>query len=137
MPTPIHFLVVDDQPITRLILIAQLNNFGYTCITEAEDGQQALNILRSGKSPDTAANFVITDWNMPIMDGLALLQTIRASDALRHLPVLMITADTKANCAEAAIRAGADGYLGKQFLSAGALKEQLDRVLLKRGMLSG
>jgi two-component system chemotaxis response regulator CheY len=85
MPTPIHFLVVDDQPITRLIMIAQLSGLGYTCITEAEDGWQALNILRAEKPPDMAVNFVITDWNMPVMDGLTLLQTLRASDALRQI----------------------------------------------------
>jgi two-component system chemotaxis response regulator CheY len=135
MSSTLHFLVVDDQPITRLILIAQLNALGYTHISEAEDGQQALNVLRAEKRSDTAVNFVITDWNMPVMDGLALAQAIRASDALRHLPVLMITADINANCVDTAMQAGADGYLDKQFLYADNLKKQIDRVLLKRGFV--
>jgi two-component system chemotaxis response regulator CheY len=135
MSSTLHFLVVDDQPITRLILIAQLNALGYTHISEAEDGQQALNVLQAEKRSDTAVNFVITDWNMPVMDGLALAQAIRASNALRHLPVLMITADTNANSAGTAMQAGADGYLDKQFLYADSLKKQIDRVLLKRGFV--
>jgi two-component system chemotaxis response regulator CheY len=66
---------------------------------------------------------------MPIMDGLTLLRTIRTTDALQHLPVLIVTADTKINTIDTAMQAGADGYMDKEFLSAGTLKEMLDRIL--------
>ncbi|OGB25739.1 MAG: hypothetical protein A3I66_04995 [Burkholderiales bacterium RIFCSPLOWO2_02_FULL_57_36] len=134
MPIPCHFLVVDDQPITQLIITALLNGLGYTRVSEAADGLQALSLIRSEKFLGIEVDFVITDWNMPAMNGLTLLRTIRASGVLRHLPVLMITADTKENCADVAIQARADGFLDKQMLNAGVLKEQIDRIMMKRGL---
>jgi len=136
MPSPLHFLVVDDQPITRLIIIELLNRLGYTCISEAAHGQHALNLLRSEKLLGLKVNFVISDCNMPIMDGLTLLRTIRASTDLQHLPVLLVTMNVQANTVEAAMQAGADGYLDKQFLNIHIFKEVLDEILMKRGLPS-
>jgi two-component system chemotaxis response regulator CheY len=124
-----HFLVVDDQCITRLIVINLLNALGYLHVSEAEDGQQALDLLRSGDAAGMPVSCVISDWNMPVMDGLTLLRTIRASDALRHLPVLIMTADTGANTIDTAMQAGADGFIDKQGLNVDSLKAMLDRVL--------
>jgi len=128
-PAKHHFLVVDDQPITRLIIITMLNGLGYPKASEAENGQQALDLLQSGNVTDIPVTCVITDWNMPVMDGLTLLRTIRATDTLQHLPVLMVTADTRTNTIDAALQAGADGYMDKGLLSAGTLNEMLDRIL--------
>jgi two-component system chemotaxis response regulator CheY len=110
-------------------VINLLNALGYLHVSEAEDGQQALDLLRSGDAAGLPVSCVISDWNMPVMDGLTLLRTIRASDALRHLPVLIMTADTGANTIDAAMQAGADGFIDKQSLNADSLKAMLDRAL--------
>lgn len=124
-----HFLVVDDQCITRLIVINMLNALGYAHVSEAGDGKQALDLLRYGYVSGMPVTCVISDWNMPVMDGLTLLRKIRASDALRHLPVLIMTADTGANTIDAATQAGADGFIDKFSLNANSLKSMLDRIL--------
>ncbi len=82
------FLVVDDFSTMRRIVRNLLKELGFTNVDEAEDGQIALQKLNS-----LPFDFVVTDWNMPNMDGLTLLQTIRATPNLKHLPVLMITAE--------------------------------------------
>lgn len=132
-PSSLHFLVVDDHAITRLIIITILKKLGYAHVSEAQDGQKALHFLQSDALGRTV-NFVISDWNMPIMGGLTLLRTIRTSVDLRHLPVLMVTANAEINFLEVAMEEGADGYLDKQFLSTDILKKSLDKIIMKRGL---
>jgi len=133
MPSELHFLVVDDQPVVRYIVVALLKALGYNHVSEAEDGEKALALLRFGSATSIPFGFVITDWNMPAMDGLALLKTIRASTDLRDLPVLMITSITEQHNVAAATRAGADGYIVKPSLNATLLKQAIDHILIKRG----
>ncbi|GAB6049521.1 chemotaxis response regulator CheY [Hydrogenophilus islandicus] len=123
----IRFLVVDDFSTMRRIVRNLLKELGYTNVEEAEDGQVALNKLES-----QPFDFVITDWNMPNMDGLTLLRKIRSSDKLKHLPVLMITAEAKKENIIAAAQAGASGYIVKPFTAA-VLAEKLDRIFAKLG----
>lgn len=123
----IRFLVVDDFSTMRRIVRNLLKELGYTNVEEAEDGQVALNKLES-----QPFDFVITDWNMPNMDGLTLLRKIRSSDKLKHLPVLMITAEAKKENIIAAAQAGASGYIVKPF-TAVVLAEKLDRIFAKLG----
>ena len=78
-------------------------------------------------------DFVVSDWNMPNMDGLTLLQTIRATPNLKHLPVLMITAEAKKENIIAAAQAGASGYIVKPF-TAGTLSEKLTKIFEKMGL---
>ncbi|WP_286868845.1 response regulator, partial [Herbaspirillum sp. UBA812] len=87
-----YFLVVDDFSTMRRIVSGLLKELEYTKMVEADDGSSALKILEAGALPVT---FVLTDWNMPGMDGLTLLKKIRATPSLAHLPVLMITAEAK------------------------------------------
>jgi len=134
MPIDTHFLVVDDFSTMRRILTNLLKELGYAKVSEAEDGQKALQFLRS-KECVAPIDFVVTDWNMPVMDGLALLATIRADAALRDLPVLMVTAEAKKENIIAAAQAGADGYIVKPFTAA-TLKEKLDKIFAKRGLLA-
>ena len=128
MPDPkMKFLVVDDFSTMRRIVRNLLKELGYTNVDEAEDGQIALTKLQAG-----GFDFVVTDWNMPNMDGLTLLQTIRATPTLKHLPVLMITAEAKKENIIAAAQAGASGYIVKPFTAA-TLSEKLQKIFEKMG----
>ena len=122
-----RFLVVDDFSTMRRILRNLLKELGYTNVDEAEDGVAALHKLES-----QPYDFVITDWNMPNMDGLTLLRKIRSSDKLKHLPVLMVTAEAKKENIIATAQAGASGYIVKPFTAA-VLAEKIDRIFEKMG----
>lgn len=123
--TNTRFLIVDDFSTMRRIVRNLLKELGFTNCEEAEDGALALNKLKGG-----GFDFVISDWNMPNMDGLTLLQTIRATPSLKHLPVLMITAEAKKENIIAAAQAGAHGYIVKPF-TAGTLAEKLNKIFEK------
>ncbi len=120
-------LVVDDFPTMRRIVRSLLKELGFTNVDEAEDGQDALGKLRGGQF-----EFVISDWNMPNLDGLDMLKQIRADDALKATPVLMITAEAKKENIIAAAQAGANGYIVKPF-TAVTLEEKLNKILEKLG----
>jgi len=126
-----HFLVVDDFSTMRRIVSGLLKELEYTKIVEADDGSTALKILESGASNVT---FVLTDWNMPVMDGLTLLKKIRGTPALAHLPVLMITAEAKKENIVTAAQEGADGYIVKPF-NAATLKEKIEKILARRAQM--
>ena len=121
------FLVVDDFSTMRRIVRNLLKELGFTNVDEAEDGQVALQKLNS-----LPFDFVVTDWNMPNMDGLTLLQNIRANPSLKHLPVLMITAEAKKENIIAAAQARASGYIVKPFTAA-TLSEKLEKIFEKMG----
>jgi two-component system chemotaxis response regulator CheY len=125
--TKLKFLVVDDFSTMRRIVRNLLKELGHIDAEEAEDGVIALQKLKSG-----SFDFVVTDWNMPNMDGLTLLQTIRADPALKHLPVLMITAEAKKENIIAAAQANASGYIVKPFTAA-VLSEKLAKIYEKFG----
>ncbi|NWO09088.1 chemotaxis protein CheY [Chromohalobacter salexigens] len=120
-------LVVDDFPTMRRIVRSLLKELGFNNVDEAEDGQEALNKLRAG-----GFEFVVSDWNMPNLDGLAMLKEIRQDDALSDLPVLMVTAEAKKENIIAAAQAGANGYVVKPFTAA-TLEEKLDKIFEKLG----
>ncbi|QWT46287.1 chemotaxis response regulator CheY [Azospira inquinata] len=129
MPDPkMKFLVVDDFSTMRRIVRNLLKELGFTNVDEAEDGAIALQKLQGG-----GFDFVVSDWNMPNMDGLTLLQTVRATPALKHLPVLMITAEAKKENIIAAAQAGASGYIVKPFTAA-TLNEKLQKIFEKMGV---
>ena len=119
------FLVVDDFSTMRRIVRNLLKELGFTNVQEAEDGVDALNKLRSDKF-----EFVVSDWNMPNMTGIDLLRAIRADAALKHLPVLMITAEAKKENIIEAAQAGASGYIVKPFTAA-TLDEKLKKIFEK------
>lgn len=126
-PAKLKFLVVDDFSTMRRIVRNLLKELGYTDAEEAEDGAIALQKLKAGNF-----DFVVTDWNMPNMDGLVLLQNIRTDANLKHLPVLMITAEAKKENIIAAAQAGASGYIVKPFTAA-VLSEKLAKIFEKLG----
>ncbi|WP_269768822.1 chemotaxis response regulator CheY [Azotobacter chroococcum] len=120
-------LVVDDFPTMRRIVRSLLKELGFNNVEEAEDGQDALNKLRGG-----GFEFVVSDWNMPNLDGLEMLKQIRSDDGLKHLPVLMVTAEAKKENIIAAAQAGANGYVVKPFTAA-TLEEKLNKIFEKLG----
>jgi two-component system chemotaxis response regulator CheY len=120
-----RFLVVDDFSTMRRIVRNLLKELGFLNADEAEDGAVALAKLTSEHF-----DFVVTDWNMPNMDGLTLLQQIRANPQIKHLPVLMITAEAKKENIIAAAQAGASGYIVKPFTAA-TLNEKLSKIFEK------
>ncbi len=115
-------LVVDDFSTMRRIVRNLLKELGFTNVQEAEDGVQALNKLRG-----EAFEFVVTDWNMPNMTGIELLRAIRNDASLKHLPVLMVTAEAKKENIIEAAQAGASGYIVKPF-TAVTLDEKLKKI---------
>jgi two-component system chemotaxis response regulator CheY len=119
------FLVVDDFSTMRRIVRNLLKELGFANVQEAEDGVDALNKLRGDKF-----EFVVTDWNMPNMTGIDLLKTIRGDAALKHLPVLMVTAEAKKENIIEAAQAGASGYIVKPFTAA-TLDEKLKKIFEK------
>lgn len=119
------FLVVDDFPTMRRIIKNLLRDLGFDNVEEAEDGAMGLDKLRHG-----GVSFVLSDWNMPNMDGLSMLQAIRADAALSKMPVLMVTAEARKENIIAAAQAGANGYIVKPFTAA-TLEEKLNKIFEK------
>ncbi|NPA52953.1 MAG: chemotaxis protein CheY [Aquificae bacterium] len=118
----IKVLVVDDMATMRRIIKSLLDQLGFKNIDEAEDGAIALQKLKSG-----SYDLVITDWNMPNMTGLELVQEIRKDPQLKDIPVLMVTAEAKKENVIAAIKAGVNNYVVKPF-TAETLKEKLEKI---------
>lgn len=115
-------LIVDDFSTMRRIVKNLLRDLGFNNTQEADDGLTALPMLKKGEF-----DFVVTDWNMPGMQGIDLLKHIRTDDELKHLPVLMITAEAKREQIIEAAQAGVNGYIVKPFTAA-TLKEKLDKI---------
>ncbi|MCK4911153.1 MAG: chemotaxis response regulator CheY [Thermodesulfovibrionales bacterium] len=123
MPDPgIRILIVDDFSTMRRIIKNILKQLGYENVEEAENGADAYEMLDVEKF-----DFVITDWNMPVMDGLGLLKKIRTDPDQKHLPVLMVTAEAEKDKVVTAIQAGVNNYIVKPF-TAEVLKEKMDKI---------
>ena len=118
-------LVVDDFSTMRRIVKNVLKQLGFENIDEAEDGAQALAKLKNG-----SYGFVVTDWNMPNMDGLDFFKAARAEPNLKELPFLMVTAEAEKEKVIMAIQAGVNNYIVKPF-TAEVFKEKMDRIFEK------
>jgi two-component system chemotaxis response regulator CheY len=118
-----NFLVVDDYSTMRRIVKNLLHDLGYAQVQEADDGNTALPMLKTG-----AFDFLITDWNMPGMAGLDLLKAVRSDASLTKLPVLMLTAEAKREQIIEAAQAGVNGYVIKPFTAA-TLQEKICKIL--------
>lgn len=122
MDKEMKILIVDDFSTMRRIIKNLLRDLGFNNTSEADDGQTALPMLKSGKF-----DFLVTDWNMPGMDGLTLLKTVRSDEELCDMPVLMVTAEAKRDQIVVAAEAGVNGYVVKPFTAA-TLKEKIDKI---------
>lgn len=117
------FLVVDDYKTMRRILTAQLNEMGHHDVEEAEDGAIALKKLREGK-----IDFVISDWNMPNLSGIELLQAVRSDEKLKALPFILVTTESQWREISQALRADVSDYLVKPF-HPDSLVEKINKCL--------
>jgi len=115
-------LIVDDFSTMRRIIKNLLRDLGFNNTSEADDGLTALPMLQSGDF-----DLLVTDWNMPGMQGIDLLKNVRADAKLAKLPVLMVTAEQKRDQIVEAAQAGVNGYIVKPF-TAVTLKEKLDKI---------
>lgn len=124
MDKNIKILIVDDFSTMRRIIKNLLRDLGLNNTFEADDGATALPMLESGDF-----QFVVTDWNMPVMQGIELVRAIRSSPnpKLNSLPILMVTAESKREQIIEAAKAGVNGYIVKPFTAA-TLKEKLDKI---------
>ncbi len=123
--TEMKFLIVDDFSTMRRIVRGLLKEMGCNNADEAEDGQVALSMLKSQKF-----DFVVSDINMPNMNGFDLLKAVKAEDSLRHIPVLMVTAEARKEDIVMAAQSGAAGYIVKPFTKA-TLEEKVQKILQK------
>lgn len=118
-----RILVVDDSATMRRILRNQLKQAGFDAVDEAENGRQALALLARA-----AYDLVITDWNMPEMNGLDLVRELRGAAATRHLPILMVTTVSAKDDILAALKAGVNNYVVKPF-DAATLQSKIAKVM--------
>ncbi|RMH36151.1 MAG: response regulator [Nitrospirae bacterium] len=126
LDTSIKVLVVDDMSTMRRIVKNVLRQIGYENITEAENGQDALNKLKGG-----GFGLVVSDWNMPVMSGIELLRAVRADGELKSVPFLMVTAEAQKDNIIEAVQAGVSNYVVKPF-TAEALQDKLQKIFAKK-----
>lgn len=119
----LKILAVDDSPTMRRIIVNTLKRAGFEDVVEASDGKDALAKLKV-----ETVNFVITDWNMPEMDGLALVTNIRGDANLKELPILMITTRSVKDDIVEALKAGVNNYIVKPF-TPDTLKAKINEIL--------
>ena len=127
MDTP-KFLIVDDSLTMRRIIMNALRAINYTNFVEAENGQDALTLLL-----DEGADFLISDWNMPVMTGIELAQWVRNNGFFRRMPILTITTKSNSEDILEALGTEVDDYIVKPFTPQ-SLKEKIDRVMLARDL---
>ena len=124
-PSDLKFLIVDDFSTMRRIVRGLLKEMGCNNAEEAEDGAVALQMLKNQKY-----DFVVSDINMPNMNGFDLLKAVKADDSLRSIPVLMVTAEARKEDIVLAAQSGAAGYIVKPFTKA-TLEEKVQKILQK------
>ncbi|MCA9498361.1 MAG: chemotaxis response regulator CheY [Nitrospira sp.] len=122
MDTGMKVLVVDDMSTMRRIVKNVLRQIGFSDIMEAENGQDALTKLKAG-----GFGLVVSDWNMPVMQGIELLRAVRADAELKTLPFLMVTAEAQKENLIEAVQAGVSNYVVKPF-TAEVLQGKLEKI---------
>lgn len=118
----IRVLIVDDQSSIRQILANSLLQLGFTEIAQRKDGKEAIEYL--GQNP---AHLVISDFNMPVMDGLALLRAVRGSPKTQKVAFIILTGEASRDLVQEAVKAGVNNFLAKPYTVA-KLREVLEKV---------
>ncbi len=124
------FLVVDDFSTMRKIIKRVLDEIGYKNVAEAVDGVNALEVINEAKKSGSPIQFVISDWNMPNMQGIDLLRACRSNGDYKHLPFMLVTAESEQTQIIEAAKAGVSEYVVKPF-NAATLKAKIERVYAK------
>ena len=119
-------LVIDDFATMRKVIKNLLKQVGYSNISEAQDGTAALQILKSRN-----IDFIISDWNMPNMNGLELLKAVRGNSELSGIPFLMVTAEALRDNVILAVKEGVSNYIVKPF-TAEILNEKIEGIVAKQ-----
>ncbi len=119
----LRILIVDDSPTMRRILVNTVIKAGYSDVKEAEDGKDGLAKLMAGEY-----DLLMTDWNMPNMNGLELVQTVRADEKLKSIPILMVTTRNMKEDIVNAIKSGVNGYIVKPF-DAKTLNAKISEIM--------
>lgn len=124
----LKILVIDDMPVMRKMVTKILTDLGYSVIEHAEDGAQALEKVVQAHSAGVGFQFIVSDWNMPNMTGLELLQKLRADANFKKLPFLMVTAEGEKENIVKAVQAGVSDFVIKPF-TKDTLSQKINRVL--------
>ena len=124
-PSDLKFLVVDDFSTMRRIVRGLLKEMGCNNVEEAEDGAVALQMIKSNRY-----DFIVSDINMPNMNGFELLKALKADERLKHIPVLMVTAEARKEDIVLAAQSGAAGYVVKPFTKT-TLEEKVTKIMQK------
>jgi two-component system chemotaxis response regulator CheY len=126
-PADLKYLIVDDFSTMRRIVRGLLKEMGCNNAEEADDGVNALAAMKAQKF-----DFVVCDINMPNMNGFEFLKAVRADESLKHIPVLMVTAEARKEDIVLAAQSGASGYIVKPFTKA-TLEEKVQKIVQKLG----
>ncbi len=129
-PTTTKFLVVDDFATMRKIIKKVLNELGYTNVEEADDGKTALPMVQAANAAGQPYGFIISDWNMPGMQGIDLLKACKADPNSKSIPFMLVTAESEQKHILEAAKAGVSDYVVKPFNST-TLKAKMERVWAK------
>jgi two-component system chemotaxis response regulator CheY len=127
----LKFMVVDDMMTMRKLIAKELKAFGVTDIVEAKDGKEALDLLKAHVAKNSPVGFLLTDWNMPVMNGIELVKACRNFEGLKNLPIVMVTAEADLKQQKEALAAGIDHYINKP-LENNSFKAALLSVFEKR-----
>lgn len=129
-----HFLVVEDHPGMRKFVVQTLLEIGFTNIAEAGNGQTAFEILKQKSTTATPIEFVISDWNMPVMEGIELLKLCRQTEPFKSIPFILATGERDQTQIIEAAKAGVSGYIIKP-LAAPKIKSTIDNIFKKSNLL--
>jgi two-component system, chemotaxis family, chemotaxis protein CheY len=123
-------LVVDDMATMRKIIRNMLTQEGFKSVEDADDGESAWPLLEDASKEGTPFDFIISDWNMPKMSGITLLQKIRQHETIKDTPFLMVTAESEQGNVVTAVKAGVSNFIVKPFSSA-VLMEKIEKIFDK------
>ncbi|GBQ80057.1 chemotaxis protein CheY [Gluconacetobacter johannae DSM 13595] len=118
----IKALIVDDQSSIRQVLANSLAQLGFMSIAQRKDGKEALEYLEQNPT-----HLVISDFNMPVMDGLALLRAVRGNPAIQRVAFIILTSEASRDLVQDAVKAGVNNFLAKPYTVA-KLREVLEKV---------
>jgi two-component system, chemotaxis family, chemotaxis protein CheY len=123
-----NILVVDDSPVMQRLLTLMLKRNDHEVSTVSNGREAFVYLADEGQKDGQKVDLIITDVNMPEIDGLALLQTLRADNRYKHLPIIVLTASGQEGIRRIAARGGANGFLTRP-TSSWELKEIINHCL--------